>query len=87
MKDFRTLVTEAIGEASVCWDEKGVFQSERALEVVDRIVARHQIIVAELEERSNFLYALEAAGVDNWDGYSYAHEIIEAEKEGREPNI
>jgi hypothetical protein len=31
----------------------------------------------ELLERDNFLSALEAAGVDNWDGYEYAQEFIE----------
>jgi hypothetical protein len=31
----------------------------------------------ELLERDNFLSALEAAGVDNWDGYSVAHEIMD----------
>ena len=31
----------------------------------------------ELLERDNFLSALEAAGVDNWDGYEQAHEILE----------
>ncbi len=31
----------------------------------------------ELLERDNFLSALEAAGVNSWDGYSLAHEILE----------
>jgi hypothetical protein len=31
----------------------------------------------ELLERDAFLSALEAAGVDNWDGYSYARELVE----------
>lgn len=30
-----------------------------------------------LYERDRFLYALEAAGVDNWSGYGYAYEILE----------
>lgn len=37
--------------------------------------------VAGLEEDTNKLRALEAAGVDNWDGYSYAMEIL-AERSG-----
>lgn len=28
-----------------------------------------------LKEDANWLSCLEAAGVDNWDGYSFAHEI------------
>lgn len=29
-----------------------------------------------LENRERFLCALEAAGVDNWDGYEFAYEIL-----------
>lgn len=39
-----------------------------------------EITVEEYEallEDSKMLYALEAAGVDNWDGYSEAQEILE----------
>lgn len=32
---------------------------------------------AKLVEDSAFLCALDAAGVDNWEGYSRAHEILE----------
>ena len=36
----------------------------------------------ELENAANKYYALEAGGVDNWDGYSYAmEELKENEKE------
>jgi len=38
-----------------------------------------------LKEDKRFLNALEAAGVDNWDGYDYALEILgekEEEEEG-----
>ena len=30
-----------------------------------------------LDKRSVFLDALDAAGVDNWEGFEYAHEIFE----------
>ncbi len=33
----------------------------------------------ELIEASKFLEALQAAGVDNWNGYEYAQEIMEEE--------
>lgn len=41
MEYFRTIVGEAIGEASMCWSEtpKGVFDSTRASQIVDRICA------------------------------------------------
>lgn len=44
------------------------------------------IIVSKKEYRrlkndSNFLRALEAAGVDNWDGYDIASDNYEEEKE------
>ncbi len=31
----------------------------------------------ELVENKKFLMALQAAGVDNWDGYDYAQEMVE----------
>lgn len=31
----------------------------------------------KLEENSNFLCCLQNAGVDNWDGYEYAQELME----------
>lgn len=34
-----------------------------------------------LVERDDFLTALEAAGVDNWEGYSYARRILKGEEE------
>lgn len=38
-KEFRTIVGECIGEASMCWHETptGVFDSERASKVCDKI--------------------------------------------------
>lgn len=32
--------------------------------------------VKDLEKRDHFLECLEAAGVDNWDGFDYAHEMM-----------
>lgn len=34
----------------------------------------------ELKADSNLLCALEQAGVDNWDGYDYAMEILNEEE-------
>jgi hypothetical protein len=45
---------------------------DKAQAEVERLTAR----VAEMEEDSTLLEALRTAGVDNWDGYSYAHEIL-----------
>lgn len=33
--------------------------------------------VEKLEERDHFLECLEACGVDNWDGFDFAHEMLE----------
>jgi len=33
--------------------------------------------VEELERRELFLNCLEASGVDNWDGFDYAHEMMD----------
>lgn len=40
-KSFREVVGETIGEASMCWSETptGVFDSERAVKLVDRVMA------------------------------------------------
>lgn len=38
----------------------------------------------ELLEDQKFLYALQAAGVDNWDGYEYAQDIYQEENESEE---
>lgn len=35
----------------------------------------------ELENAANKYYALEAGGVDNWDGYSYAMEELKENEE------
>ena len=34
----------------------------------------------ELVRRDTFLTALEHAGVDNWDGYDYAMELLDGEE-------
>ena len=50
---------------------------------VDEIVSNKDIMVIsrsrflELDANDDFLNALRAAGVDNWDGYSLAQEIME----------
>ena len=33
--------------------------------------------VEEVEKREHFLECLEACGVDNWDGFDFAHEMME----------
>jgi len=40
-EELRTKLGEAIGEVSMCWSEtpKGVFDSERASKIVDRLVS------------------------------------------------
>ncbi len=38
--------------------------------------------VAEVEEREHFLECLEACGVDNWDGFDFAHEMMAEQEQG-----
>lgn len=42
-----------------------------------RLVESHEL--ERLKNRDEFLLQLEYAGVDNWDGYSAAHEAFEEE--------
>lgn len=39
---FRELVGLCIGEASTAWDDAGVFDSAKAVELIDRIVDAHE---------------------------------------------
>lgn len=49
------------------------------MQVVDGIVmvTISGVLYQELLERDNWLCALEAAGVDNWDGYEEAMKIAD----------
>ncbi len=49
--EFRNLVGEAIGEASVCWSElpRGVFISTQASDICDRIIEAHRSRLAHAE--------------------------------------
>ena len=38
----------------------------------------------KLQERSEWLFALELAGVDNWEGYGHAYEILEEQNENKD---
>lgn len=47
--------------------------------VGDELVVISKVEYAQLQEDSEFLSALETAGVDNWEGYSIAHQILRGE--------
>jgi hypothetical protein len=50
------------------------------LTLAEKMVTISEKEYLKLKERSAWLGYLEAAGVDNWDGYSYAYDIkLEAE--------
>lgn len=49
------------------------YYQESAWDLAERIVDLEDQVV-KLEKDSKFLAALEAAGVDNWEGYSLAFE-------------
>lgn len=69
-----------------CWDDEVVSMTAEAWnetlknikELEDRIEELEQIL-ADHEEDVAFLYALETAGVDNWDGYELACKIYSEE--------
>jgi len=50
--DFKTVVGQGIGEASMCWSEipKGVFASERASKIVDEIMYAFQVELAVIHQ-------------------------------------
>ena len=54
MEELRRKIGEAIGEASVCWNELpvGVFDSTKASAIVDRIIADVTVKLASAEERA-----------------------------------
>jgi hypothetical protein len=51
-EDSETAVFLALGAASTCWDEAGVFQSERAKQVGDELIEhlRHLRLLPERTE-------------------------------------
>ena len=53
---------------------------EEQQRIIDGFMVNSQVKDAELEqlrESLKFLTCLEDAGVDNWSGYDYAHELME----------
>lgn len=57
---------------------RSVTPGEMVMDEFIQGVKRLETLAEELEERVAFLDALEAAGVDNWDGYDEAQELLEA---------
>lgn len=51
---------------------------QRLTELVKRLEKKNK----ELQKRSDELGRLEAAGVDNWEGYSYGREDEEDDEDG-----
>lgn len=68
-------------------DEKLILLEEnRSLRKANLSFAPQQILLRaenkRLEKREQVLDALEAAGVDNWQGYDYAMELLAEEENG-----
>ncbi|WP_170954446.1 hypothetical protein [Bacillus thuringiensis] len=53
---------------------------EETVENAEKTVTISRAEYLELLEDSEFLSCLQAAGVDNWDGYGYAWEMMESEE-------
>jgi hypothetical protein len=83
---FRELVGIAIGEASMCWSEvpSGVFQSEKALALLNRICEAHDAENARLRGALE-LFVNEAVTPDGCGGYFWTDarivDAIEAAKD------
>lgn len=56
---------------------RSVTPGEMVMDEFIQGVKRLETLAEELEERVAFLDALEAAGVDSWDGYDGAQELLE----------
>jgi len=56
---------------------RSVTPGEMVMDEFIQVVKRLETLVEKLEERVVFLDALEAAGVDSWDGYDEAQELLE----------
>lgn len=60
-----------------CWmqdDPDGRYvEYDEAQAEIEKLKTR----IAELEERDLLLCALEDAGVDNWEGFEYAYELLD----------
>jgi hypothetical protein len=54
---------------------------EMSEEEVQALVAENTRLKASVKELEDWRNALEAAGVDNWDGYEYAKEILRGDAE------
>lgn len=65
---------EVVSMTAEAWNET----LKNIKELEDRIEELEQIL-ADYEEDVEFLYALETAGVDNWDGYELACKIYKGE--------
>lgn len=60
---YRTEVFQALGMASMCWSEtpRGVFESERAAEIGNRLVALHEAELRAVYGGRDVKLAMEAA--------------------------
>ena len=56
---------------------RSVTPGEMVMDEFIQGVKRLETLAEKLEERVAFLDALEAAGVDSWDGYDEAQELLE----------
>lgn len=62
---------------------RSVTPGEMVMDEFIQGVKRLEALVEKLEERVVFLDALEAAGVDSWDGYDGALDLLEVwQREG-----
>lgn len=51
---------------------------------MEKTITIPKVVLDELIEDSNFLQCLEACGVDNWEGYEHALDMLQEEFEDSE---
>lgn len=68
-----------------CWNGEVISMTadawEETIKQLHNLEQQVEQLQQELEQERDYINALEAAGVDNWDGYSYAMSLLNGEED------
>jgi len=78
---FEELVAICIGEASVCWDKNGVFQSEKACRIVDKILKRYNMEIAVVQSESDFYHSQLRTANNKVNEWKFKRDVAQGQKE------
>jgi ATP-dependent exoDNAse (exonuclease V) beta subunit len=58
MEEIKTIIGEAVGEASMCWSEipKGIFESDKASKIVDKVLEKLTALINDKDKTIAELY-------------------------------